>query len=290
MGRRRGHDEAPIDLDSDKDVEESKSKRPRTHRTTTVKTSGSSKNVLPSFYDNVSQNRSLRNATSRRNKANQDKLDTDIFELYMEDLWKRIDEDKKSAYAYFDSLWFNMYNSGLNKLNVLKWIKAKRIFSRQYVFVPIVCWGHWSLLVLCHFDETNCSDIKKGPRMIVLDSLNTTDPTRLQSAIRRFIVDIYKSEEREESKQFINKIRLEFPKVPQQNGEECGIYVLYFIQCFLQNNKLAEVLENKNLEEDFSHLFDDGWFDPEELENFRKDIHSFQANRNNKTAECEYSS
>lgn len=29
----------------------------------------------------------------------------------------------------------------------------------------------------------------------------------------RFIVDIYKSEEREESKQFINKIRLEFPKV-----------------------------------------------------------------------------
>uniref|UniRef100_A0A0A9G1Y5 Uncharacterized protein n=1 Tax=Arundo donax TaxID=35708 RepID=A0A0A9G1Y5_ARUDO len=150
MGRRRGHDEAPIDLDSDKDVEESKSKRPRTHRTTTVKTSGSSKNVLPSFYDNVSQNRSLRNATSRRNKANQDKLDTDIFELYMEDLWKRIDEDKKSAYAYFDSLWFNMYNSGLNKLNVLKWIKAKRIFSRQYVFVPIVCWWVPLIITFCN--------------------------------------------------------------------------------------------------------------------------------------------
>lgn len=56
------------------------------------------------------------------------------------DLWKRIDEDKKSAYTYFDSLWFNMYNSGQNKSNVLKWIKAKKIFSRQYVFVPIVCW------------------------------------------------------------------------------------------------------------------------------------------------------
>ena len=46
--------------------------------------------------------------------------------------------------------------------------------------------GHWSLLVLCHFDETNCSDIKKGPRMIVLDSLNTADPTRFQSAIRKY--------------------------------------------------------------------------------------------------------
>lgn len=29
----------------------------------------------------------------------------------------------------------------------------------------------------------------------------------------RFIADIYKTEEREESKQFINNIRLEFPKV-----------------------------------------------------------------------------
>jgi len=43
-------------------------------------------------------------------------------------------------------------------------------------------------------------------------------------------------------------------QVPQQNGEECGIYVLYFIQCFLQNKKLAEVLENKKLEEDFTQL------------------------------------
>ena len=56
------------------------------------------------------------------------------------DLWKQIDEDKKSAYVYFDSIWFYMYNSGDNKSNVLKWIKAKKIFSRQYVFVPIVWW------------------------------------------------------------------------------------------------------------------------------------------------------
>nr|CAB3489673.1 unnamed protein product [Digitaria exilis] len=203
---------------------------------------------------------------------------SDLWNGIDKDLWKQIDEDKKSSYAYFDSLWFNMYYRGNNVPNVLKWIKAKRIFSRQYVFIPIVCCGHWSLLVLCHFDEANCSDIKKGPRMIVLDSLNTTDPTRLQSAIRKFIVDIYESEEREESKQFINKIRLEFPKVPQQNGDECGIYVLYFIQCFLQNKKLAEVLQNKKLEEDFTQLLDDGWFNPEDLENFRKDIHSFQAN------------
>jgi Ulp1 family protease len=43
-------------------------------------------------------------------------------------------------------------------------------------------------------------------------------------------------------------------QVPQQNGEECGIYVLYFIHCFLHSKKLAEVLENKKLDENFGQL------------------------------------
>ncbi|XP_066336984.1 uncharacterized protein [Miscanthus floridulus] len=136
--RRRDKGQALIDLDSDAE-DECQSKCSRTSRTTTLKTSGRSKNVLPSFYANLPQRRVSRHGTSRRNEANPDKLNTDIFELYMEDLWKHIDEDKKSAYAYLDSLWFNMYYHGSNKPNVLKWIKSKRIFSTQYVFVPIVC-------------------------------------------------------------------------------------------------------------------------------------------------------
>jgi len=63
---------------------ECENKRSRTSRTTALKTPGRSKHVLPSFYDNLPQNRSARIATSRRDKANQDKLNTDIFELYME--------------------------------------------------------------------------------------------------------------------------------------------------------------------------------------------------------------
>ncbi|KAL6868352.1 hypothetical protein ACP4OV_015197 [Aristida adscensionis] len=279
---RRAHDEVLIDLVSDDDDNECKSKRSRTNKRTTVNTSSSSKNALPSFYDNLPKNRISRNSTGGRSNADKHKLDTSVFQLYMEDLWKCIDEDKKSAYAYFDSLWFNMYYYGHNESNVLKWIKAKRIFSREFVFIPIICSsGHWSLLVLCHFDDTNCSDTKKGPRMIVLDSLHAADPTQLQPSIRRFIADIYKTEEREETRRFINKIRLEYPKVPQQNnGDECGIYVLFFIKSILQNKKLMEVLQNKKLEEDFTQLFEDGCFNPEELETFRKDIHSFQANQN----------
>lgn len=38
--------------------------------------------------------------------------------------------------------------------------------------------GHWNLLVLCNFGEAN-------PRILLLDSLKTTNPTRLRSAIKR---------------------------------------------------------------------------------------------------------
>jgi hypothetical protein len=133
---------------------ECKSKRSRTSRTPTAKSSN-------------------RIASSKRDKTNQDKLDTHIFDLYIEyvcfplspgliswsswrifftylllqicahrDLWKHIDEDKKSSYAYLDSLWFNSYinASDEKKSKILKWTKSLKIFSRQYVFVPIACW------------------------------------------------------------------------------------------------------------------------------------------------------
>ncbi|XP_051179797.1 uncharacterized protein [Lolium perenne] len=251
-----------VDLDSDdSDGEECKSKRSRPSRRETVETSESPQNVLPSCGDDLLPKRSSKRITnSRMAKTNTNKV-----------LWKRIDEDKKSAYAYFDSLWFNMYNSGNNKSNVLKWIKAKKIFLKKYVFVPIVCWGHWNLLVLFNFGETNYSDTKKKPRMLLLDSLKTTNPIKLRSAIERLVVDILKTEERQDSEQFINEVHLEFPEVPQQTGDECGIYVLFFIYCFLLNEKLGE---------DFSQLSKDVMFNSEELEKFQKDIDSFQANRN----------
>jgi hypothetical protein len=64
------------------------------------------------------------------------------------DVWTCIDPEKESEYAYFDSLWFNTYMNGNDKSDVLRWIKAKKIFSRRYVFVPIVCWYVTLILIL----------------------------------------------------------------------------------------------------------------------------------------------
>ncbi|KAM0879217.1 hypothetical protein ACQ4PT_034361 [Festuca glaucescens] len=278
-------------------------KRSQTSRGQEAKTPRGLKNASPSFH--LPPNK----RSSKRHKTNKHKLDTEIFELCMEDVWTCIDPEKMSDYAYFDSLWFNIYTNENDKSNVLRWIKAKKIFTRRYVFVPIVGWGHWSVLVLCNFGETKYLGTEKGPRMLLLDSLKTTKPTRLRAAINRFVVDILKNEEREELEQFINEVELEIPEVPQQSGDDCGIYVLYFIYCFLVIEEMGEDL-SKLVRYPFQTLrnfhvcalqvnllkfffiwlfrFKDALFDPEELKNLediRNDIHAYREKRDAKIAE-----
>uniref|UniRef100_A0ACD6A631 Uncharacterized protein n=1 Tax=Avena sativa TaxID=4498 RepID=A0ACD6A631_AVESA len=279
MPRNTGRDKEVVDLVSDEDgdgVDVCQNKHSLTGSRPKAKTSRRLNNALPSSHL-PPKKRFNRLSYSRRQKINKDKLDTEIFELCMEDLWTCIDPENKSDYAYFDSSWFNMYMNGIDKSNILRWIKAKKIFSRQYVYVPVVGWGRWRLLVLCNFGETSYLGTEKGPRMLLLDSLKATEQTRLRTTINRFVVDILKNEEREESEQFINQVELEFPEVPRQSGDDCGIYVLYFVYCFLVIKELGE---------DLSKL--DALFDPEELENLeyiRKDIHSYREKRDPKIAE-----
>ncbi|XP_073118260.1 probable ubiquitin-like-specific protease 2A isoform X2 [Elaeis guineensis] len=231
----------------------------------------SSENSGKSFYDSLPQYRRSRRLKNvrRTNSSNDKKLDTNVFESYLEDLWNRISEEKRSSCAYIDCLWFSLYKDKMTKEKVLKWIKRKQIFARKYVFVPIVCWRHWSLLILCHFGGKKQSKAKK-PCMLLLDSLHSTEPKRLEPDIRRFVLDIYKSEGRKEGDDFISKIPLLIPKVPQQtNGEECGTFVLYFIYLFLQNAP-----ENFS-QEGYPYFLTEEWFCSEDLEIFRKEIYSF---------------
>jgi len=80
----------------------------------------------------------------RRNQvSNLDKhLDTNIIDKYMEKLWKNLPKAKQESCTFLDCLWFSMYLEEALSFNILKWTKAKSIFARQYVFIPIVHWYH----------------------------------------------------------------------------------------------------------------------------------------------------
>lgn len=221
---------------------------------------------IPSIAHSCSEK--LRITRGRTTKVIQlKKLDTNLFESYLETLWKNISEDKRNSCTYLDCLWFSMYKKGSAKTKVLMWIKQKHIFSRKYVFVPIVCWRHWSLLILCHFGE-NFGSETRTPCMLLLDSLEMTNPKRLEPDIRKFVLDIFYSEGREEKEELISKIPLLVPKVPQQrNGVECGIFVLYFIILFLESAP-----EDFSIFNGYPYFMKEDWFDFERLVSFYRGI------------------
>lgn len=196
------------------------------------------------------------------------KLDSEAFECYFENLWKSFSEDKKTSFTYLDCLWFSLYMKPTTKVKVLTWIKKKHIFSKKYVFVPIVCWNHWSLLILCHFGENVQSETQR-PCMLLLDSLEMADPKRLEPNIRKFVVDIFREEGRPENLNLLKKIPLLVPKVPQQrNDEECGNFVLYFINLFMESAPPNFSMEG------YPYFMKKSWFTFEGLDFFCQKLYS----------------
>lgn len=61
-------------------------------------------------------------------------------------MWKKLSVEEKNEFTYLDSLWFSLHAKGAQKEKVLSWIKKKDIFSKKYVFVPIV---HWCVVAIC---------------------------------------------------------------------------------------------------------------------------------------------
>ncbi|KAG2678639.1 hypothetical protein I3760_11G011300 [Carya illinoinensis] len=201
------------------------------------------------------------------------KIDSGAFEYHFQNLWRSFSEDKRTSFAYLDCLWFALYRKPHYKAKVITWIKKKQIFSKKFVFVPIVCWNHWSLLIFCHFGESLQSKTIT-PCMLLLDSLEMGNPRRLEPEIRKFAVDIYKAEGRPESKSSVYKIPLLVPKVPQQrNGEECGIYVLYFINLFME-----DAPEDFSIE-DYPYFMRKNWFTLQGLESFCQKLGSLRKKR-----------
>ncbi|KAI3983323.1 hypothetical protein MKX01_013390 [Papaver californicum] len=202
-------------------------------------------------------------------KENQ--LDSSKFQSYFEDiLWSSFPPERKNSFAYMDCIWFSLYRKGLPKAKVLTWVKNRHIFSKKYVFVPIVCWSHWSLLILCHFGESLESTTTK-PCMLLLDSLEIADPRRFEPDIRKFILDIYEVEGKPDHKKAIGKIPLLVPKVPQQrNKDDCGFFVLYFMELFMRSAP-----DNFSIDEGYPYFMDGNWFRAESVQKFCEHVTSF---------------
>ncbi|MQM16756.1 hypothetical protein Taro_049715 [Colocasia esculenta] len=112
--------------------------------------------------------------------------------------------------------WYHMYLNGSPK--VMDWIKEKGIFSKTYIFVPIVDGGHWNLLILCNLGKSFNNNY--SPFMILLDSLIISEPLKAEPTIRRFVKDLFHTQGKMASSRSIGSIPLLLPKERDGRGSD----------------------------------------------------------------------
>ncbi|CAN8254891.1 unnamed protein product [Cochlearia groenlandica] len=225
------------------------------------------KSSSPCLYDDCTRRKRSKRRMKCKYLASKllKKLQSNSFGDYLEDLWSSFSDEKKNSFVYLDCLWFSMYKSENKSIrsSVLQSVKTKEIFSKKYVFLPIVYWSHWTLLIFCNFGDELDSD-NGNTCMLFLDSLNTTNSSqRLEADIRKFVLDIFKDERKTENMRLVDAIELFVPEVPQQtNAVECGSFVLYYIQRFIE-----DAPENFSVD-DYPYFMKEDWFSHEDLREF----------------------
>ncbi|MQL89719.1 hypothetical protein Taro_022293 [Colocasia esculenta] len=148
-------------------------------------------------------------------------------------MMRTLGEERLVDVRILDCFWYYMYLNGSPK--VMEWIKEEDIFLKTYTFVPIMEGGHWNLLILCNLGKSFNNNY--SPCMILLDSVIISEPLKVEPTIRRFVKDLYHTQGKLASSRTIGSILLLHLKVPQQrDGEECGVFILYYIYLFLKND------------------------------------------------------
>ncbi|KAI7853117.1 hypothetical protein BDC45DRAFT_156364 [Circinella umbellata] len=142
--------------------------------------------------------------------------------------------------------------------NVKKWASKINLFEKDIVFIPIHEASHWYLLVVCNLKkcipkEGECIDLSndKSDKAIVY-SLDSMGLKRTKSASR--VIKYLNSAAHDrlgiDPKQFIKPVYVQANVPLQPNAYDCGIYVLHFIEMFLQQpEKIMSILTAKDLDD-----------------------------------------
>ncbi|KAL6876453.1 hypothetical protein ACP4OV_013025 [Aristida adscensionis] len=186
----------------------------------------------------------------------------------------------RGGYHIFNTYFFNKLEALTSKedktayfLKLRRWWKGVNIFQKAYILLPVHAEMHWSLVIVCmpaKEDET-------GPIILHLDSLKFHSSRLIFSVVTRFLKEEWNYLNQKNSlaefplremvwRNLPRKIVKKTVEVPQQeNDYDCGLFVLYYIQRFIQ--EAPERFQKKDID-----MFSKGWFRPEEPSQLRHEI------------------
>uniref|UniRef100_A0A0A9BH13 Ubiquitin-like protease family profile domain-containing protein n=1 Tax=Arundo donax TaxID=35708 RepID=A0A0A9BH13_ARUDO len=186
----------------------------------------------------------------------------------------------RGEYHIFNTYFFSKLEALTSKedkttyfLKLRRWWKGVDIFQKAYILLPVHAETHWSLVIVCMPSKED----QTGPIMLHLDSLKFHSSRLIFTVVSRFLKEEWNYLNQNVSleefplretvwKNLPRKIEKKRIEVPQQeNDYDCGPFVLYYMQRFIQ--EAPEWLHKKNLS-----MFGEAWFQPEEPSHLRLEI------------------
>ncbi|OEL20553.1 Ubiquitin-like-specific protease 1D [Dichanthelium oligosanthes] len=153
-----------------------------------------------------------------------------------------------------------------------RWWRSVDIFKKAYIILPINESMHWSLIIVCM--PTKGAD--SGPTILHLDSLGLHCSQKLFGIVERYLEAEWRHLRKDSSydvpfsgmiwKHLLRNINMEKVEVPRQrNDYDCGLFMLYYIDKFIQ--EAPERLTKESL-----GMFGRKWFNHEEASRLRVKI------------------
>ncbi|MCO5564998.1 hypothetical protein L7F22_018668 [Adiantum nelumboides] len=215
-------------------------------------------------------------------------LNDTVIDFYIKYLQRPefLSQEKKENFYFFNTFFFKKLllekrkkTKGSSYYSELrKWTKGVNIFEKKYLLVPVHDCAHWSLAIICF--ATNPQERNEVlPYILHLDSMREGHLSKeVFHVLSRYIeaewIHIRGLDANDENcttvlKEFVSK-RVEVPL--QQNAWDCGLFLLYFIECFLRD--ADDIFEPHSLDS----MFGRQWFKPQEASALRKRIRSVLEN------------
>jgi len=115
------------------------------------------------------------------------------------------------------------------------WTKGVDIFSKDYLMIPVHSGLHWSLIIVCYPNEGE----GREPMILHLDSMSPAgghNSETVTRAIRKYLEKEWQARSNSgDEVKFTSKVmpayRVNVPR--QQNGCDCGVFILAFVERFL---------------------------------------------------------
>ncbi|XP_020572614.1 ubiquitin-like-specific protease 1D isoform X2 [Phalaenopsis equestris] len=182
----------------------------------------------------------------------------------------------KGQYYFFNTYFFgkleDAFSSTGDRFSKLRrWWKGVDLFEKAYIFLPIHKDLHWSLVII----SISVKEDEIRPIILHLDSLGLHISLLIFDVVRRFLTEEWRYVKQNTSSPHVHtgemisndlplKIDKKEIKVPQQTNEyDCGVFVLYFMERFI--NEAPQRLNKKDL-----NMFGSKWFQPEDASGLRK--------------------